>query len=416
MSEATDCPSPAQTLDAPRPTRPIGRLARRLVLAVLDRLEEGMIVLREGDVTRRYGRPSPRFPEPIEVEVRSPDFYRAIAFGGTVGSGEAWMTGQWRCSDLTALIRLILANGAMRARLESGSARIVRPLRRLLHATRRNDRSGSRRNIAAHYDLGNDFFEQILDPTMTYSAGVFATPEATMEQASIEKYERICKSIDLRAGDHLLEIGTGWGGFALHAARTRGCRVTTTTISRAQHDRARERIREAGLQDRIELLLRDYRDLEGRYDKLVSIEMIEAVGHQYFETFFRVVDERLKGGGRVGLQCIVIDDDAYEDAVQNVDFIKRYVFPGGCLPSLRVIDRITRAATSLALVADEDITPHYAETLRRWRTRLAENASAIRACGYPETLLRMWEFYFCYCEAGFDARHIGTHQLVFEKA
>jgi cyclopropane-fatty-acyl-phospholipid synthase len=392
-----------------------GRLARRAVLSVLDQLDEGEIVVREGPTRRAYGRRSDRFPVPVEVEIRSPEFYRAIAFGGTVGSGEAFMADQWRCSDLALLIRIILGNDRLRARLESGSARFARPLRKLLHALRRNGRGGSRRNIAAHYDLGNDFFSLFLDPTMTYSAGVFAHPSATMEEASIEKYEQICKSIDLRSSDHLLEIGTGWGGFAIHAARSRGCRVTTTTISRAQHDWARRRIQEEGLEDRIELLLRDYRDLEGQYDKLVSIEMIEAVGHQYFETFFRVCDERLADHGRAAIQCITIQDDLYEQATKNVDFIKRYIFPGGCLPSLAVIDEITRSSTRLAPSSSEDITSHYAETLRRWRTRLHENAKEIRALGYPETLLRMWEFYFCYCEAGFEARHIGTHQLVFEK-
>ncbi len=393
----------------------VDRLARRLVLGLLDHVREGELRVVDGDFARTAGSRSPRFPETIEVRVLSPRFYRAIAFGGTVGSGESYMAEEWRCSDLSGLIRLILANGALRKQLEGGTARLVEPMRRALHALRRNVRTASRRNIAAHYDLGNDFFELFLDPTMAYSSGVFTRPDMSMQAASVEKFERICKSIDLREGDHLLEIGTGWGGFAIHAARTRGCRVTTTTISRAQHDWAARWIRKEGLEDRIELLLEDYRDLEGQYDKIVSIEMIEAVGHQYFPTFFRVVNDRLVSQGRAAIQAIVIDDEAYERATRTVDFIKQYIFPGGCLPSLRVMDEITRSQTELALSEREDITPHYAETLRRWRARLEENAHAVLERGYPERLLRMWEFYFCYCEAGFEERSIGTYQLVFEK-
>ncbi|HPG24457.1 MAG: class I SAM-dependent methyltransferase [Spirochaetaceae bacterium] len=389
---------------------------RRALLRVLEYVDEGEIRLHEGGRVHVFGRTTERFPDPVEVRVLAPSFWRTIALGGTVGSGEAWIDGDWTASDLTSLIRIILANDTMRGALEGGAARLATPARRLLHGLRRNHRRGSRRNIAAHYDLGNDFFEAFLDPTMTYSSGVFPSPEASMEEASIHKYERLCKAIDLRPGDRLLEIGTGWGGFAIHAARTRGCHVTTTTVSRAQHDGARARIREAGLEDRIELLLEDYRDLRGQYDKLVSIEMIEAVGHQYLPTFFRVCDERLVDQGRMALQCITIADDAYERATRTVDFIKRYVFPGGCLPSLRVIDELCERETRLVASEREEITAHYAETLRRWRARLAGSAEALRARGYDDALLRLWEFYFCYCEAGFVSRHIGTWQLVLEKS
>jgi len=390
-------------------------LGRHLVHGFLSRLEDGEIQLREGGRLHSWGRRSARWPTAVEVEVLDPAFYPAIAFHGTVGSGEAWMAGHWRCSDLSLLIRLILDNDSLRAALDSGSARLFRPLRALLHALRRNHRAGSRRNIAAHYDLGNDFFALFLDPTMTYSCGLFESADSTMEEASHAKYEQICKAIDLREGDHLIEIGTGWGGFALHAASTRGCRITTTTISKAQYDWARARIAEAGLGDRVEVLLRDYRDLRGRYDKLVSIEMIEAVGHSYLPTYFRSCSRLLHEHGRMALQCILIRDDLYEQATRNVDFIKRYIFPGGCLPSRREIARQIAEQTDLVCSADEDITPHYAETLRRWRARLQANAGAIRALGYPDSLLRMWEFYFCYCEAGFEQRHIGTAQLVFDK-
>lgn len=390
-------------------------VARRLVHGFLSQLEDGEIRLREDGRLHTWGRRSERWPVAVEVEVLDPAFYPAIAFHGTVGSGEAWMAGHWRCSDLSLLIRLILDNDSLRSALDSGSARLFRPLRALLHALRRNHRAGSRRNIAAHYDLGNDFFALFLDPTMTYSCGLFESPDSTMEEASRSKYEQICKAVDLREGDHLLEIGTGWGGFALHAASTRGCRITTATISKAQYDEARSRIAEARLADRVEVLLCDYRDLRGRYDKLVSIEMIEAVGHAYLPTYFRTCSRLLGPHGRMALQCILIRDELYERATRNVDFIKRYIFPGGCLPSRQVIARHVAEQTDLVCSADEDITPHYAETLRRWRARLQANAGQIRALGYPDALLRMWEFYFCYCEAGFEQRHIRTAQFVFER-
>src|SRR5690606_1373140 len=279
----------------------------------------------------------------------------------------------------------------------------------------RNSRDGSRRNIQAHYDLGNDFFALFLDPTMNYSCGIFESAEATMEQASIAKMDAICRKLDLQPGDHLLEIGTGWGALAIHAARHFGCRVTTTTISREQHALAAARIREAGLGDRIELLRRDYRDLEGRYDKLVSVEMIEAVGHRFLDTYFRRCSSLLKDDGLMLLQAITIRDEHYAQALKSVDFIQRFVFPGGFIPSVAAMSASMARTTDMQLLHLQDIGLHYATTLRRWRQRFFDNVAAVRALGYPDSFVRLWEFYLCYCEGAFLERNIGNVQMLLAK-
>jgi cyclopropane-fatty-acyl-phospholipid synthase len=300
--------------------------------------------------------------------------------------------------------------------MDGGWSRLAEPVRRLLHAAARNTRAGSRRNIAAHYDIGNDFFELFLDPTMMYSCAVFERADMSLEQAQVAKLDRLCLKLDLQPGDHLLEIGTGWGALALHAARHYGCRVTTTTISREQHALARRRIDEAGLAERITLRLDDYRDLDGRYDKLVSVEMIEAIGHQYFDTFFRRCSELLMPGGTMVLQAITIDDRQYESARDSVDFIKRHIFPGCCIPSVTALAQSMARASTLRIVDLEDIGPHYATTLAAWRRNLFANAERVRAGGYPEALLRMWHFYLSYCEGGFTERALGDVQLVLQES
>jgi cyclopropane-fatty-acyl-phospholipid synthase len=325
------------------------------------------------------------------------------------------MDGLWRCDDLSTLIRILAAEREIASGLNGGTAGWRRPALALFHALRRNTKSGSQRNIAAHYDLGNEFFQLFLDPTLTYSSGIFETPETTMEEASIAKYERLCRKLRLKPEDHVLEIGTGWGGFALHAARRHGCRVTTTTISRSQYQLARERVEEAGLADRVEVLLEDYRDLSGSYDKLVSIEMIEAVGHTQLETFFGVCGERLKPDGVMALQAITVPDKNLEAHGRSIDFIKRYIFPGGELVSIGAVGDSASRTSGLRLTHLEDLTPHYAETLRRWRSRMFENIPHMRSLGLEDRFLRMWEFYLCYCEGGFEERSIGLMQALLEK-
>jgi cyclopropane-fatty-acyl-phospholipid synthase len=333
-----------------------------------------------------------------------------------VGAAEAYMAGYWSCDDIALLVRILLRNDSARGSFDGVVVKISEPVRRIVERLRKvNTLRGSRRNIEAHYDLGNDFYELFLDSTLTYSAGIFEGPDSSMEEASIAKYDRLCRKLDLGPKDHLLEIGTGWGGLAIHAAGGYGCRVTTTTISQEQHDLATERIGRAGQADRVNVLLADYRELSGRFDKLVSIEMIEAVGHEFFDTYFRVCSERLEPHGMMALQAIAIDDGEYERAKRTVDFVRKHIFPGGSLPSIEVMSRCIARTGDMRIVHLEDITPHYAETLRRWRQKFMDNREAVRELGYSEAFLRMWEFYLAYCEGGFDERRSKSVQLLLAK-
>jgi len=387
------------------------RLAMKALFERMDRLRIGRLTLDWAGGTRVFGRggdPS------VAMRVHDTGFFPAVAFGGHLGAVEAYVDGLWSADDLTGVVRLLLRNREVLDDLESGWVRLTQPARKLLHAIRRNTRSGARRNIAAHYDLGNDFFALMLDDTMTYSCGIFETPESSLRDAAVAKYDRICRKLELTASDHVVEIGTGWGGFALHAAASYGCRVTTTTISAEQHKLANERVRAAGLSDRVTVLMRDYRDLDGHFDKLVSIEMIEAAGHQYFDVFFNKCANLLVPEGRAAIQSITIQDRYYEQARREVDFIKRYIFPGSCLPAVSVLAEAARG-TDLRLVHLEDITPHYAETLLRWRHNFLYNWDQIRVKGFTEEFRRLWEFYLCYCEGGFREAVLGDVQMVFAK-
>ncbi|HTN50057.1 MAG TPA: cyclopropane-fatty-acyl-phospholipid synthase family protein [Burkholderiaceae bacterium] len=396
--------------------RSLDGLAERVLRTRLAGLEYGEITLVDGARRDTYGRITPRCGLHATLRVRDRRFYAEAAFGGSVGAGESFMAGDWTVDDLTALVRILLVNRGLLDGLDSGWSRLAEPARRLLHAAARNTRTGSRRNIAAHYDIGNDFFELFLDPTMMYSCAVYERAEMTLEQAQIAKLDRLCRKLDLQPGDDLLEIGTGWGALALHAAQHYGCRVTTTTISREQHALVRRRIDDAGLADRITLRLDDYRDLDGTYDKLVSVEMIEAVGHQYFDTFFRRCSELLVPGGTMVLQAITIDDRQYASARDSVDFIKRHIFPGCCIPSVTALAQSAARASTLRIVDLEDIGPHYATTLAAWRRNLFAHAEQVRARGYPEALLRMWHFYLSYCEGGFAERALGDVQIVLQES
>ncbi len=405
------------TLQAPAAPKPhfLDGVAKQAVQRRLAGLVHGALTLRDGEQVTRYGASTTRCPLDVTVHVHDPRFYSEIAFGGSVGAGEAYMAGCWRVDDLTALMRILLQNRAVLDGMETGWARLAAPLQKALHWTARNTRSGSSRNIQAHYDLGNEFFQLFLDPTMMYSSAVFERADMTLEAASMAKLDRICRKLNLKPDDRVIEIGTGWGGFAMHAARHYGCHVTTTTISPAQHALARERIAAAGLIDRIELLLTDYRDLTGQYDKLVSIEMIEAVGHQFYDAYFGQCSALLKPEGAMLLQAITIADQRYAAAKNAVDFIQRYIFPGSCIPSVTAISESLTRATDLRLFHLEDIGPHYAITLRRWREACDANVDKIRALGYPESFIRMWTFYLCYCEGGFMERVIGDVQMLLVK-
>jgi cyclopropane-fatty-acyl-phospholipid synthase len=408
----------AGELARPRPANAVARFYRRLLLSRLRKLATGTITLREGTKKTVLGRPDDADLR-CELTVHDGRFFLDVVRGGSIGAAESYVRGRWSADDLTTLIRILARDARVGEQIDGGMAWRKRFLDRVRHLLRRNSRSGSQRNIAGHYDLGNDFFATFLDPTMTYSCGMFAGENDTMEQASIRKYDLICRKLELGPGHEVLEIGSGWGGFAIHAAREYGCRVVTTTISRRQHDLARDRIREAGLEQRVELLREDYRDLpsrlDRRFDRLVSIEMIEAVGHRYLDDYFRVCASLLKPEGSMLLQAIVIADRQYDDYRRSVDFIQRYIFPGGCLPSVTAICEATTRSGDLRLVNLQDITAHYARTLRRWRRAFFRNADELEAQGFDERFRRLWEFYFRYCEAGFVERTIGTVQMLLSR-
>ena len=398
-----------------RTTGWLDSLVKRKLLSVFERIESGELTIVDGNEVFRFGAATRDFDIKVRVTVHDPRFWGDIGLGGTIGAGESYMQGFWHSDNLTNLIRLFIRNRHVMDDMERGLARLTSPINKLLHALRRNSVTGSRKNISAHYDLGNDMFSLFLDETMMYSCGIFEYPEATMKEASEAKLDRICKKLNLVPEDHVIEIGTGWGGFAIHAAKHYGCRVTTTTISKAQFDFARQRVKAEGLEDRITLLLQDYRKLEGTYDKLVSIEMIEAVGHHFMDTYFDKCSSLLKPDGVMLIQAITIADQRYEEAKRSVDFIQKYIFPGGFIPSVTAMtDSVTRN-TDLRLFHLEDIGPHYATTLRHWRQRFFHNIESVRALGYPESFVRMWEYYLCYTEGGFEERAIGNAHLLFTK-
>ena len=391
--------------------------ARRLIFNGLRRLDVGDLTLREGAQAFHFGSKSQEddFSSAIElaavVNVHSPRLYRRTLIDGVNGVAESFMRGEFTCDELVNMLRIFLAS-AINKNVVSNGSWVKTLLSRCANVSRRNSRSGSRRNISDHYDLSNDFFKLWLDETMSYSSGIFATPAATMADASRAKNDRMCRKLGLTSDDHLLEIGTGWGEMAIHAAKHFGCRVTTTTISDQQHAYAKARIERAGLADRIRLLKTDYRDLAGEYDKIVSVEMIEAVGHEYYGTFFRKCCDLLRPNGAMMMQAIVIADEAYDEARRDMDFIKRYIFPGSCIPSVATLTNKAAQRSDLRLRHLEDITPHYAETLRRWRETFMAKADEVRALGFDERFLKMWEFYLAYCEAGFHERHISNVQML----
>ena len=399
-------------LEASRKPTALDALARRVVRARLASLQNGQIVVTENGRHESFGAVTDDQPLTVQLTINDPRFYSDIAFGGAVGAGESYIQGFWSCDELTTLVRILVKNRDVLLDMDSGTAHLTRPLQKMFHWLNRNTRNGSRRNIAAHYDLGNDFYALWLDRRMMYSSAIFERVDMSLEAASAAKLDRICRKLSLSPEDHVLEIGTGWGGFAIYAAENYGCRVTTTTISRQQHDFAKDAIARAGLQDRITLLQSDYRDLDGQYDKLVSIEMIEAVGHEYHDTYFKKCCELLKRDGLMLLQAITIADQHYERAKKTVDFIKRYIFPGGCLTSVTAMSSTLTRVTDMRIVDLDDIGPHYATTLRHWRERFFDNIDRVRGMGFSEEFIRMWQYYLCYCEGGFLERAIGNVQML----
>jgi cyclopropane-fatty-acyl-phospholipid synthase len=413
MSATTD---ELVTSDRRGPTQatPLDGIARLVVLAVLSRMHDGELIVSERSRRMRFGERDAERALCTELNVHSPRFYRSL-LRGSVGLSESYVEGLWDCDDLVTLTRIAALNVDALDALRRALSPVLVPLQRFAGWLARNTPSRARTQVAAHYDLGNELFSRFLDRTMMYSCAVFDSPETTLEEASLAKLERICEKLRLTGDDHVLEIGTGWGGFAQYAAERYGCRVTTTTISAEQHDYATRRIREAGLADRVTVLSEDYRELRGRYDKLVSIEMIEAVGWQYFPTFFRRCSELVADDGAMLLQAIVIEDRAYEVEKAGRSFINTHIFPGGCLPSLQLIARMVARVTDFREAQFEDITEHYATTLRHWRERFAASAAQLAELGYDERFRRLWELYLSYCEGGFRERRIQDVQLLLAK-
>jgi cyclopropane-fatty-acyl-phospholipid synthase len=388
----------------------IQNTARRVALGLLRRIHDGQLTIVEGDRRKVFGSGAPQ----ATVVIRSPQVWPALLRGG-VGLGESYVEGWWDSPDVAAVIEVAARNMGGMDELRRRLTPVREPFQRGRALLVRNTPERSRKDIAHHYDIGNDLFEAMLDETMTYSGAVFERRDASLAEAQRAKLERLCAKLELRASDRVLEIGTGWGSFALHAASTRGCHVTTTTLSEEQHALATRRVAEAGLQDRVSVLRQDYRELRGTYDKLVSVEMIEAVGWKDFGTFFHRCAERLEPDGAMALQAITVDDRLYDVEKASRTFIRTHIFPDGCLPSIDVISRSVARHTDLRIVALEDITPHYAETLRRWRANLDSHAQALTDRGYDARFQRMWRLYLCWVEAGFTERRISNVQIVLAK-
>ncbi|HEY6925376.1 MAG TPA: cyclopropane-fatty-acyl-phospholipid synthase family protein [Steroidobacteraceae bacterium] len=411
-------PAPADALHAS--TRPadgaLDRLVRGQLLSRLSGMQHGRVVLADPAGRVSLGNHAADASNlDVRVEVLDPGFYRRVALNGSVGAAEAYIDGLWRCENLVDLIRLLVRNRAHLDGLESGAARLGGWVLRAWHAFRRNTPAGASRNIAAHYDLGNDFFGLFLSSDLMYSAAIWDDEGDTLESASLRKLECICRKLDLRPGHCVCEIGSGWGGLAFHAAANYGCRVTAVTISRRQYEFVSRQIQERGLGERVQVLLKDYRELTGQYDKVVSIEMIEAVGAAYLETYFATLSRLLTPGGRALIQAITIEDHRYAQALASVDYIKRYIFPGSFIPSIQTILTAKMRACDLALVHLEDFGESYARTLREWRKRFLARLPEARALGFDERFVRMWEYYLAYCEGGFLERSIGVAHLVFDK-
>jgi len=387
---------------------------KKVILKKFKNLKFGYVHLTEGEEIYKFGDNSSEMR--AKIKILSPEFYVFLGSGGLLGVTEAYTAGYWKADDIVILLRIMIKNSEVMKKLDSGWAKLIKPVNNYIHRKRQNTLSGSKKNILAHYDLSNDFYKLWLDESMTYSCGVFETEKSSLKEASIEKLDRICRKLNLSEKDNILEIGTGWGSFAIHAAKNYGCKVTTTTISDAQHKYAKEQILKKGLEDKITLLNQDYRTLSGSFDKIVSIEMIEAVGHEYVPIFFEKVSNLLKKDGLFALQGITYNDHSFEEYKNSVDFIKKYIFPGSCLISISQITDAVKNSTDLAIVNLEDITSHYVTTLYKWRRNFMNVLPQVKALGFSNAFINMWEFYFIYCEAGFLERNIGDYQVIFAKS
>lgn len=380
----------------------------------LNNLIEGYIYVKDGDDTFSFGDSKSNLK--ANVDIHSQEFYVMTGSGGALGIAEAYILGFWSADDVVMLMRIILKNRSILLSINNGLAKVLSPINKIIHRSRQNTLSGSKENILAHYDLSNDFYRLWLDPSMTYSCAYFNDLDSNLEEASIEKLDRICRKLKLSGNDNVLEIGTGWGSFSIHAAKNYGCQITTTTISDAQYEYAKSRIVDEGLESKINIINKDYRKIDGLFDKIVSIEMIEAVGYEFIPDYFKKISSLLKPNGLMALQGITYNDQNFDTYKDSVDFIKKYIFPGSCLISISQIIDVIKTRTDLSMIDMEDITQHYAKTLSRWRNNFMNVLPEVKEMGYSQAFIRMWEFYFLYCEAGFLERNIGDVQLVFAKS
>ena len=392
----------------------LSSIFKKGVMNKFKHLQYGSIKILEGDEVLSFGDPGSN--DKVTVTIHSNEFYVFLGSGGVTGVAEAYMAGYWTADNLVLLLQIVLKNKKILLSLDSGFAKLINPINKLIHWSKQNTLKGSKQNILAHYDLSNDFYKLWLDPTMTYSCGYFNNDSVSLEQASIEKIDRICRKLKLNENDHILEIGTGWGSFSLYAAKQYGCIIDTVTISDAQYEYASRKIESSGLASKINIFNKDYRKIKGQYDKIVSIEMIEAVGHQFIPQYFSKISSLLKEDGLLVIQGITYNDQNFEQYKNSVDFIKKYIFPGSCLISVAQISDVIKEYTDLAIVDMEDITKHYAETLNRWKVNFMEVIPEVKRMGFSEAFIKMWEFYFVFCEAGFLERNIGDIQLVFSKS
>ena len=386
---------------------------KRILFKKLKGLKTGELTIIDGSEIHVFGIPKSELKATLTVS--SQEFYVFLGSGGTNGAAEAFTAGYWSADNLVELIQIIIRNKKTMEGLESGFARLTNPITKIIHRLRQNTLKGSKSNILAHYDLSNDFYKLWLDSTMTYSSGIFLNKKSSMLDASVEKLDRLCRKLNLNSSDHVLEIGTGWGSFATHAAKNYGCKVTTTTISDNQFNYVAELISKENLDNKITLLNKDYRELEGVFDKVVSIEMIEAVGSDFVPGFFEKASSLLKKNGLMALQGITYNDPDFNAYKNSVDFIRKYIFPGSCLISLSQVEKAIKDKTDLIMVDSEDITLHYARTLEIWRKDFENVLPQVRELGFSDPFIRIWVFYLVYCEAGFLENLIGDFQFIFAK-
>ncbi|MDC0542671.1 cyclopropane-fatty-acyl-phospholipid synthase family protein [Methylophilaceae bacterium] len=390
----------------------MNRLYKKITHQRLSQIKDGHIIIKDGESISKYGKQGNLS---AKINVLDSVFYKNIILGGTIGASESFIRGEWSSSNLTNVIRVLARNTEAQDKLENFFTLLSQPFLKVMHKLNENSVRGSKKNISRHYDLSNDFFSLFLDKNMMYSSAIYKTRKTSLEDATINKLDVICKKLKLKKTDHIIEIGTGWGGFAIYAVKNYGCKVTTTTISIEQYKFAKQKIKEAGLGRQINILLKDYRLLKGQYDKVVSIEMIEAVGYQFYDEYFKIISQLLKDDGDALIQAITIKDQRYSKAIHSVDFIQKYIFPGSCIPSITAIQNSLTNTTDLVINDVRDIGHHYARTLADWRKKFLKNKREIRKLGFDDKFLRMWLFYFAYCEGGFEEKVISDIHLHITK-